>query len=198
MAICVLTGDIVGSMRLHRAQFERVQLLLEDSYYDIKEDTSGSLDQFRGDGWQMAFDNRHESLRFALYIRATLKANDDDFDTRIAISESDAEYLISNDYDDVYVASGRALDDMPRDTLMAHANGGALHATTLLVDQISREWTQAQARAIKPFLLRNVRHTQKSVAAALGISRQAVGQALEAACYPVISRALRAIEEQAK
>ena len=81
---------------------------------------------------------------------------------------------------------------------MTHAQGGAIGAATALADHVSNGWTSAQARAILPFLKTLKRPTQKEVSAFLGISRQAVGQALDAAGYSAIKAALAAIEEQEK
>ncbi|MBT8411058.1 MAG: MarR family transcriptional regulator [Octadecabacter sp.] len=203
MAICVLTGDIVGSTQLTPAQNERVKKALEGAHSDLTGFIDGTIDLYRGDGWQMSFESHPLPLRFALYIRATLKTADEAFETRIAISEGQAtdkssfSAQLNTSSSEVFVSSGRCLDDMPRDILMAHALGGALHASTVLLDHISRSWTKAQASAIQWFLLPHVAVTQKDVASHLGISRQAVGQALDAAGYHVIDRALRAIEEQA-
>lgn len=198
MSICVLTGDIVGSTELTSAQQARIKSLIQDIPYHLVRPFDCFVDLYRGDGWQMAFKERQFALRFSLYVRATLKAEHEAFETRIALAEGTEMLEILNPSTQTFIASGRALDDMPRDVLMSHASGGARHGATLLADHISRGWTQAQARAIKPFLRPNSHLTQKDVAADLGVSRQAVGQALDAAGYPVIDRALRAIEEQAQ
>lgn len=198
MALCVLTGDIVGSTGLTHAQQDRVQFVLNYAHSQLRVNPNGRFDTFRGDGWQMGYNVPAVGLRYALYVRACLKADSDAFETRIAIAEGHETPVLSHENSNTYVASGRALDDMPRDVLMAHASGGPHHATTVLADHISRGWTVAQARAVEPFLRPHQSVTQKDVAAQLAISRQAVGQALDAAGYPVLIRALRALEEQAK
>lgn len=197
MAICVLTGDIVGSTGLTHAQLKRANTLLADAYSEISLDGNDPFDSFRGDGWQMAFPDSRKGLRFALLIRATLRSESDAFETRIALAENHGSAMLFQSNSATYVASGRTLDAMPSDRFMGHASGGALHAATVLADYISHGWTVAQARAIRPFLTPRTRTTQQHVADTLAISRQAVGQALEAAGYNVIHPALTAIEEQA-
>ncbi|PVA06129.1 hypothetical protein DC363_12530 [Thalassorhabdomicrobium marinisediminis] len=198
MSICVLTGDIVGSTDLPAAQRRQVMAILEDTYGLIARDGAGFFDTYRGDGWQMAFDRPALALRLALFIRASLKEAADTFETRVAMATGDGIISSLDLQSAPFIASGRALDAMPRDVLFAHADGGALHGAALLADHISQGWTQAQARAIRPFLHPAATVTQKDVAEATGVTRQAIGQALEAAGYGPISKALSAIEEQAE
>jgi len=202
MAICVLTGDIVGSTKLTPAELFEVRQTMVTINKDL-EPVAGPahFDSYRGDGWQATFTARRQALRIALIFRAALRAQNEKYDTRIAIaigSEGLDNIDISKARSPTFVSSGHALDEMPEDQFIAHASGGALGAATVLADHISRSWTQAQARAILPFIMSPIKPTQKDVAHALGISRQAVGQALDAASYTPLSRALRAIEEQAK
>lgn len=201
MALCVLTGDIVGSTALSRAKLLRAQAVLVTINQLVRTDTSpAAFDLHRGDGWQAAFEAPQIALRYALCFTAALRNEDEHFSTRIALAvgtEPFTSQSVNSEQSAAFVASGRTLDAMPDDQRFAHASGGALHAATLLADHISRGWTQAQARAILPFLMPTRNPTQKDVAAEIGISRQAVGQALDAAGYPAIKAALIAIEEQA-
>lgn len=79
---------------------------------------------------------------------------------------------------------------------MGHASGGALNALILLADHISQGWTPAQARAIFTMLPPGA-GPRRAVAERLGISRQAVDQALHAAGFPAIDAALTQIEGDA-
>ncbi|RFP89461.1 MarR family transcriptional regulator [Rhodobacteraceae bacterium 63075] len=198
MALCVLTGDIVGSTDLPRSRQERVLGLVETAFQSLSRHEDDKLDFYRGDGWQMRFQAAGSGLQYALFIRAVLKSEDDAFDTRVAVADTASGSPGLKAWDANAEASGRALDSMPSDVLFAHAAGGPLHAASLLADHISRHWTAAQARATRPFLAPGVRVTQRQVAETLGITRQAVGQALEAAGYGPLSRALKALEAQAQ
>jgi hypothetical protein len=202
MAFCVLTGDIVGSTDLSAAELFEISQILADANSDLKLVAGPPhFDIHRGDGWQATFTSRRKALRVALLFRAVLHARNEKYITRVAIAIGDEslEYKdISKANSPTFIISGRTLDAMPDDHLMAHASGGSHQAATVLADYISRGWTSAQARAIAPFLHPDESWTQKEVARNLGISRQAVGQALDAAGYPAIKAALTAIEEQAK
>jgi DNA-binding phage protein len=202
MALCVLTGDIVGSTDLSAAELFEIAQTLTDANRNLHLVAGPPhFDIHRGDGWQAAFTNRSKALRIALLFRAVLFARNDKYETRIAIAVGDESLEnkdISRANSPTFILSGRTLDTMSDDHLMAHASGGSHHAATVLADYISRSWTTAQARAIAPFLHPAESWTQKDVARNLGISRQAVGQALDAAGYPAIKAALTAIEEQAK
>ena len=197
MALCVLTGDIVGSTDLTAAEMDTVHAVLARVRDTIGPDAA-LLDTYRGDGWQLSLAPEGSALRYALYVRASLTAEDDKFATRIALAEGGHPFDPANTTSGPYIRSGRCLDAMPKEALMAHAAGGARHAATLLADQISRTWTTPQAKAIQPFLLGASDVTQKAVAENLSISRQAVGQALDAAGYHPIRRALAALEEHVK
>lgn len=202
MAICVLTGDIIGSTDLSAAELFEIRQTLTDTDRALSAKLGAPhFDIHRGDGWQAVFTNRNMGLRVALVFRAAIRSRNDRYDTRIAIASGEEALEttdISSATSSTFVASGRALDAMPTDQFMAHAAGGPHHATTLLADYISQGWTQAQARAILPFMMPNTKPTQKDVANTLGISRQAVGQALDAAGYPALKAALLSLEKQAK
>ncbi len=97
----------------------------------------------------------------------------------------------------VFSQSGRLLEMLPDQTLMAHSSGGSLDAAFRLADHISRGWTQAQARAMAAMLPPDA-GPRRVAADALGISRQAVDQALHAAGFPAIDAALKLIEAEAE
>ncbi len=92
-----------------------------------------------------------------------------------------------------FTASGRLLSDMPRRARLSHAEGGATHAAFLLADHIASGWTQAQARAMKAVLPPGT-GPRSDIAHRLGITRQAVDQALRAAGYSALSAAMKALE----
>ena len=198
MALCVLTGDIVGSTRLTVAQQRHIERALGEAYSDLDQNKRSTFDTYRGDGWQMSFADGHGGLRSALYVRALLKYKDSGFETRIALAERPTPVGPIDIKSAVFVNSGRALDGMSKDAYFAHSSGGEIQAATILADHISRGWTQSQARAVRYSLLPDSGIPQQKIADHFGISRQAVGQALEAAGYPAIKAALAAIEAQAK
>jgi hypothetical protein len=79
---------------------------------------------------------------------------------------------------------------------MAHAGGGALDAAFRLADHIAQGWTRAQARAVCAMLPPGA-GPRRIAADRLGVSRQAVDQALRAAGFAAIEAALEQIEAAA-
>ncbi|WP_368183802.1 MarR family transcriptional regulator [Aestuariibius sp. HNIBRBA575] len=198
MSLAVITGDLVGSTQLSTSQYDAALLALKTAAHQ----QVGSFYSLRGDGWQFAGPKPDHALRIALTFRAFLKSQSDALDSRFAIAIGDETMMPGQDIQTsntaTFVASGRLLDSMNSQILMAHSSGEYAHAATVLADHISQQWTQKQARTILPFLTATSKPTQKQVAADFGVSRQAVGQALDAAGFAAIQSALNAIETQAK
>jgi len=220
-SIAVLTGDLVGSTGLTDAQIRTAFSMLENEVVAVLKTWAGQTLQpvfarSRGDGWQMRLGQPAFALRCALFVRAALKSQHEDaassnaggYDaqsvrpsgvrTRIAIATGFGDPATPENLNEatgpVFVASGRALDAMPKGATLAHASGGPLAAATRLADHISADWTQPQAKAMQHALAPDA-PTRAEIGAALGKSRQAVDQALAAAGYKALSDALRLIEE---
>jgi hypothetical protein len=92
-----------------------------------------------------------------------------------------------------FVASGRLLTEIDGHARMAHASEGALGAATRLADHVAQGWTQAQARAMCEMLVPGA-GPRTAAAERLGITRQAVNQALWSAGFPALDAALDMIE----
>lgn len=214
MQWAVLTGDIVNSSDMPS---EDLDLILADldkigreaagwahSGNDRSETPSTRYNPFArrgGDSWQIAVNKPYFSLRLALYIQARLKLHDSACATRIAIACGKGQVSdspgadLNSAHGPAFTHSGRLLDTMPDRTLMAHASGGALNATFRLTDHICQGWTQAQARSLCAMLPPGA-GPRRVAADALGISRQAVDQALAAAGFHALSDAMDAIESE--
>lgn len=192
MQIAVLTGDLVGSTQLSNAQ-------LSAAFRLVNAASPERVSRNRGDGWQVALTQPETALRVALRIRAALCGADPAFITRISIATGPSHQPIPDDLNeatgDVFVASGRALDDLPNGVTLAFAAGGALAAVARLADHISTGWTPAQAAAMY-LALAPEPQTRAEIGDALGKSRQAVDQALSAAGYKALSDALKLIENE--
>lgn len=197
--IAVLTGDIVRSTELSSGRLDRAVAVLRDASATAGAWHGSSLrfSRNRGDGWQVCLARPALALRTALYLRCALRAEGKDLSTRISAATGSGD---PGDTDDlnaasgpVFVASGRGLDDIVPPATMTFVGGGATGAAFRLSDHVSNGWTEAQARALAPFLAPRP-PTQSEVADRLGITRQAVAQALDAAGYPALSDALALIE----
>lgn len=205
MKWAVLTGDIVASSSLEADDLDALLQDIEQVSLEVAawggvacKLTTGFARR-GGDGWQIAIDRPALALRLALYIRARLRLLDNDYATRIAVASGDGEVPerkvadLNSAHGAAFTASGRLLDRLDGHTLMAHADGGALDAAFRLADHISQGWTQAQARSLC-LMLPPGAGPRRVAAETLGISRQAVDQALNGAGYPALIDALEAME----
>lgn len=200
----VLTGDLVASSRLSAVSLERARQAFAGAAADIEswrpKLVGAPADFFRGDSWQMLLTEPGFALRAALYVRASLKAGDPEWDTRIAIGFGDVDRVDRNrtslSSGEAFLLSGRALDDLGDsvDIAIATANAGlglvALAPIAQLCSVIMDDWSQKQAQAAKLALAPEA-PTQAKMAELLHVSQQQVSKALSAA---KISSLLRAAE----
>ena len=197
--IAVLTGDIVRSTDLPKERLDRAVSALQAAAETAADWHGASLlfSRNRGDGWQVFLQRPALALRTALYLRSALRAEGKDMSTRISAATGTGDPGDTGDLNaasgPVFVASGRGLDKIEPPAMMAFAGGGATGAVFRLSDHVSNSWTEAQARALGPFLAPDP-PTQSEVADRLGITRQAVAQALDSAGYHALSDALAMIE----
>ncbi len=198
----VLTGDIVDSSALTGAELDATLDAIRDTLSDMTAWTGPTgFARRAGDAWQSVLTDPRHSLRAALLIRASLRRLDGDRTTRIAMAKGDGaltESALSNPneaHGPAFTASGRLLETLSDPVHMAHASGGAHDATWILADRIAAGWTQAQARALCEMLPPDP-GPRSAAASRLGISRQAVDQALHAAGFPALEAALTALETE--
>ncbi len=205
MIYAVLSGDIVESSRLTATELDSVMAQIAKAAIVFGAWTSSEVPhkanfaRSAGDGWQIAIEEPRMGLRAALYLQATLRSLGKEYSTRIAISVGNGTIPENRDlnfaHGQAFTSSGRLLAAMPRRSLLTHVQGEGADACTCLADHISQQWTCAQASAIRP-MLAPVPPKRAAVAESLGISRQAVNQALWSAGYPAISSALACLEKQ--
>lgn len=195
----VLTGDIVASSEM---DVEALEATLK-AVAEVAEGIGGwpgvrqwGYARRGGDAWQLAFDAPVLGLRAALFITAAIRRLDKARMTRIAMAVG-AGQMPGNDPNAAhgagFTASGRLLEALPAGSCLDDAGGGAAAAAARLADHIAQGWTPAQARALAEQLPPGA-GTRAEAAARLGISRQAVDQALWAAGFPAIEAALAALE----
>lgn len=202
MQIAVLTGDIVESTRLSPAALDATMAALAEGAAQIAGWPGQPATGFArrgGDGWQMVCDHPAIAIRAALYMQACLRRLDRSRATRIALATGQGP-LTQAVLDDpntghgpVFTASGRLLEQLSGRQYLAHAGGGALAAALRLADHISQGWTPAQARALCEQLPPDA-GPRAEAASRLGISRQAVNQALWAAGFTALDEALSFLE----
>jgi hypothetical protein len=209
MIWAVLTGDIVDSSDMSAKALDEVMEAIRDASRQMPgwdrsdgDRTETAYARRGGDGWQIALNRPEFALRASLFVQARLRAMNDSYASRIAAATGkgslppDARADLNSAHGPVFEASGRLLGTLPRHTLMAHAGGGALDAAFRLADHIAQGWTRAQARAVCAMLPPGA-GPRRIAADRLGVSRQAVDQALRAAGFAAIEAALEQIEAAA-
>lgn len=198
----VFTGDIVESTALSAKRLDDVMACLDRVSDDISawsQDASAAFGRRGGDGWQLAVNASRYDLRSTLYLQSSLMALDPAVQSRIAVATGKGTLPDGPDanpnsaHGPAFSASGRLLESLTGNTLLAHAAGGPLDATYRLADHIAQGWTQAQARAVAAMLPPGT-GPRRVAADRLGISRQAIDQALHAAGYPALHDALTLLE----
>ena len=195
----VFTGDIVESSALSAERLDDVMLCLDRLSNDISawnQSATAAFGRRGGDGWQLAVSRSEYTLRSTLYLQSSLMALDPAVQTRIAVATGKGALPDANPnsaHGPAFSASGRLLETLSGNTLLAHAAGGPLDATFRLADHIAQGWTQAQARAVAAMLPPGT-GPRRVAAEQLGISRQAIDQALHAAGYPALHDALTLLE----
>lgn len=206
MKWAVLTGDIVESSAITADALDAVMQDIQEVSWEGSgwahtddDETITGFARRGGDGWQIAINRPALALRLSLYIKARLRMLGPDYATRIAVASSEGEALekmmadLNSAHGAAFTASGRLLDELTGHSLMAHAQGGAIDAAFRLADHISQGWTQAQARSLC-LMLPPGTGPRRVAAEKLGISRQAVDQALNSAGYAALMDAFEAIE----
>jgi len=209
----VLTGDIVESVKLNPINLKMVTQSIKEGQASFNKVYPGAmiglLDIFSGDSWQVLMGNEYLSIRAQLYFRALVKAVKDlSADTRIALAwgKIDESTInperISESTGEAFTLSGRALAEMDKssrltmklsDTLTQDKEYAysLLPHTMLLLDEISKRWTEKQAEAIALALL-GVK--QKTIAAELSIAQSTVNKRLNGAGWDNLSQYLKCIE----
>jgi len=212
--ICaVLTGDIIKSVKLDPINLKMVIQSLKEGQASFDKVYPGAmigvLDIFSGDSWQVLMGHEYLSIRAQLYFKALVKAVKGlSADTRIAlawgkIDESTVNpERISESTGEAFTLSGRALAEMDKsrrltmklpDTLTQDKESAysLLPHTILLLDEISKRWTEKQAEAVVFALLGS---KQKTIAAELNIVQSTVNKRLNGAGWDNLSQYLNHIE----
>ena len=194
--IAVLTGDIVKSTALSRDERDALFAGLKAGATAVEslESTPSRFTRFAGDSWQMLAPPRF-ALRACLIMRAYIRQESKAFETRISVGIGAIEPLSSAGLGasdgPAFQASGRGLQALK----------GAQYFTIntpdlpiyILADEISKNWTQAQARVLCKSLTRP-HPTQNSLASYLGVSRMTVRGHQIAAGEPALLAVLDMLE----
>lgn len=194
--VAVLTGDIVKSTTLSRAERDTVFAALSAGAEAVAslQEMPARFTRFSGDSWQMLVQPRF-ALRASLLMRSYIKQEDKNFETRISVGVGAIEPLSTEGLGasdgPAFQASGRGLE----------ALGGPFYFSIntddspvfTLADELSKRWTTAQARVLCKALTLPV-PTQDSLASYIGVSRHTVRNHLIAAGGPALIAVMEWLE----
>lgn len=194
--IAILTGDIVKSSRLSRNERDALFTALKSGAAEVEalQAEPPLFERFSGDSWQMLVQPEL-ALRACLLMRAFIRQESKAFETRISVGVGTIEPLspegLGASDGPAFQASGRGLKALKGAQYFC-VNTPEL-PVFILADEISKKWTQAQARVLAISLMRP-HPTQETVAGRVGISQQSVRNHLIAAGEPALLSVLGSIE----
>lgn len=201
--IAVLTGDLIASTDLPAKTVDETMADLGRGA-DIIGQWQNSATRFtraRGDGWQLCLIRPALCLRATIYLRARLLAADTNFGSRISVGIGPGDVPHDDSLNaasgPAFILSGQGLDTMPIKSTFRFqrmtASTGAAQAAFILADALCGDLTPAMARSLAPMLAPDP-PTQTDVASQLGLSKQAVRDALARANADSIVAAVQAFE----
>jgi len=203
MKYCVVTGDIANSTSITTDKrvelIDRVSTLIKS--WVVK---PGYAEIFRGDSFQLLFDDVAEALKRSIQIRCWLKSyidgvGNEGLDARLSIGIGEVAYFGKSVLDadgEAFHLSGRAFDEMKaaqnyfqvstNDQKLNEQLNIILHLANITISQ----WTKNQAEVI--FLLLEGR-TQQEMANELKIAQSAVNNRIKLSRWKEIDKTMRYI-----
>lgn len=193
----VITGDISGFTKLDSKNRE----LLISSTRDLMKTWAGSKDAriFRGDSFQMLFNDVGEGLKRCIQLRCWFKKKKvmagSILDARMAIGAGEIAYIGESVLDsdgEAFHISGRAFDAMGNDeyfkVITANPNlNRQLEVICTLLDVVISSWTRNQAEVI---FMAIEQKTQQQMAEELNIVQSAINNRLKLAHWKQIENTI--------
>lgn len=196
----VLTGDLIASTEAGQDAVDGAMGVLEGiaqheaqiSGLDIR------FARFRGDGWQMYCPDAARVFRLTVLVLANLHSQPALPQTRLAVATGKVDTLphtgLASASGEAFSWSGRWLDSMPTKRLVGFSRPEDAKLQKPLFSYLewqSSRWSPEQAKAISLAFLHHP-SAPRSVAAALGITRQAAMARLDGAGYWPLDDAAKA------
>jgi hypothetical protein len=199
----VITGDVSNFTSI---SVEKKEDLIIKTSQLIKSWVArpGYAEIFRGDSFQLLFDNISETLKRSIQLRCWFKQNmnerqGDTLDARISIGFGAVDYFGNSVLDadgEAFHLSGRAFDEMKNtlDYFQVLTNDSKLNDQLKVILNLANitisQWTKSQAEVI--FLLLEGK-TQQQMADELKIAQSAVNNRLKLARWKEIDKTMRYI-----
>ena len=197
----VLTGDLIKSRASDDATIDAAIEVLRAAAADFGQAWGQDLrfTRHRGDGWQVVVSDAGLVLDALLFFVARLRARLPAIETRISAGIGAVASIGTADLADAsgpaFFISGDLIETMSRKRKLAIAGSGIGAAQVAIVDlaeHIMAGWTPAQAEAVALSLQMRSSH-HETIAAAVGITRQAAQSRLAGAGWSYFDNALAAM-----
>lgn len=203
MKYSVVTGDIANSTSI--AADKRIELIDRFSTLIKSWVTKPEYAEiFRGDSFQLIFDDVADALKRSIQIRCWLKsypdgAENEALDARLSIGVGDVAYFGKSVLDadgEAFHLSGRAFDEMKatQNYFQVSTNDVKLNEQLDIILNLANiiisQWTKNQAEAI--FLLLEGK-TQQEIADELKIAQSAVNNRIKLSRWKEIDKTMRYI-----
>ncbi len=197
----VLTGDINGFTRVPAEK--RENLIRQISDLIISWTSAEEARIFRGDSFQIVFEDGYEVLRRGLQLRCWLKSGNliekkIVLDARMAIGSGQIAYRGNSVLDsdgEAFHISGRAFDNLSADEFFkvvtpVHETNEHLNIICMLMEVVINSLTASQAEVI---LMALEKKTQQQMADELSIAQSAVNNRLKLAKWKEIEKTIHYI-----
>ena len=200
----VLTGDIINFTRLSPKDRHR---LIENSEKLLKSWIKKSADAeiYRGDSFQILFDDIPEALRRSIQLICWFKVQSDQenkiyISSRISVGIGQVSYrgknVLSSD-GEAFHLSGRNFDKLKNDELISihtddQKKNKAISVILNFVNKIINEWTIPQAEVIFKLI---EGQTQQEIADNLSVSQPSVNSRIKLAHWKDVELAINYISE---
>ncbi|QJR82382.1 hypothetical protein CA267_017305 [Alteromonas pelagimontana] len=203
-AIGVLTGDIVNSQKIPPEHYEKLLYALNSTFSQLEKRCSIKFDIFRGDSFQIIFDNPSEAIEGAIILRLALKTSEPAFSVRQSIGIGKAMLLrhdVKSSTGEAFVLSGKGLDSMKNAYLTINSNDKLLqNKLTLLtkfVDAHLLGLTTIQAETLLCYIT-SANQSHEAVAKKLKKTRSNTTKLLLASRYQLIDEYCDYFKESVK
>ncbi len=197
----VITGDVIGFTSITVSKRKKLMLDTNELMASWVQ-KPGYARVFRGDSFQMLFENTEEALKRSIQLRCWFKKNSsglkDMLDVKMAIGIGNISYhgkTVLDSDGEAFHLSGRTFDVMEEDENLSIVTSDKLKNEQLkiilnLADIIISSWTINQATVI--YLLLEGK-TQQQMADELKISQSAVNNRIKLSRWKKIEKAIRYI-----
>jgi hypothetical protein len=204
----VLNGDVVASTEMAPEQRRGLPDVLEAAAANLPDETRAAVPYpiaiFSGDSWQLLLAEPRWALRAACGMRAYLRSQSPQLDSRLVIGLGSVDFVPDNDLGkaegEAFRISGRALPELrsPRRMTLRTADGlpggGAAAwrvAVELLDVIIQQEWTEARANVVWRAMQGG---SQEQIAGATDVDQGTISKHLRRAQWDAVDRACAAFE----